>query len=513
MIITVIIVFIGMLGFIIFMSAMMGRQLIGLATKLSESMTTIMETGDFHNRVEVSGKDEFAEMGEIFNRLLENIERALNDTNSVMDAIAKGDFKKRIAFNLQGEFARLEQGVNASADSIEKTMNTLSNVMEGLGKGDLSVRMNDDVEEVFRNQVNGAMERVDDVIQQVESLVNEAVSGDLSNRIDPSDFEGFMKRIAEAINNLMDSFDGVLLQTRMVIGQVNDSVGQVRMSSQDLASSMEEQSSAIEEVSTSLEETDSQVRSNAQNANVANQLVQETSTVADQGQVKMREMIRSMGDISGSSQEIGKIIKVIDEIAFQTNLLALNAAVEAARAGKYGKGFAVVAQEVRELAGRSAEAAKETAELIEKSTHQVSDGVKIADATAEALEGIVENVIKVRDLVAEISTASDEQTKGITQINTAISQVSEGAQSGSQQSMEMANAGDQLSSLTDQLNSEVSRFKLKEEEYVADPVNTVRVARPQNPTEGAAATTSASTGSRPHEVLSLDQDERDFGDF
>ncbi len=361
--------------------------------------------------------------------------------------------------------------------------------------------------------------------EMIEGLVQDAVNGNLASRLDSASFDGFMSRISQGINELMDTFNGVLVQTRTVIEQVGDSVGQIRLSSQDLASAAQQQSSAIEEVSTSLEETDSQVKSNAQNANVANQLVQETNTVADQGQQKMRDMVRSMGDISNSSQEIGKIIKVIDEIAFQTNLLALNAAVEAARAGKYGKGFAVVAQEVRDLAGRSAEAAKETADLIEKSTEQVSDGVKVADATASALEGIVENVIKVRDLVAEISTASDEQTKGISQVNDAIGQISSGAQSGSQQSMQMASAADQLASLTEQLTTEVSRFQLKG----GAQLSTRAISRP--PSMGAAAVAATVVATEPtparavrpaqqraeepapHEVLPLDQDERDFGDF
>ncbi len=348
----------------------------------------------------------------------------------------------------------------------------------------------------------------------IEKLVREAVEGNLSDRLDTARFDGFMKRMTQLINELMDSFNGVLLQTRSVVEQVNSSVAMVRSSSQDLSSATQQQSSAIEQVSTSLEETDSQVKSNAQNAGIANQLVQETSGVAATGQEKMQEMVASMGDISSSSQEIGKIIKVIDEIAFQTNLLALNAAVEAARAGKYGKGFAVVAQEVRDLAGRSAEAAKETAELIEQSTEQVSAGVKVADATAGALEGIVENVVKVRDLVAEISIASEEQTKGISQVNQAIAQISAGAQSGSQQSLEMASAADQLSSLTEQLSAEVERYRLKGGEtggYGATTAVAPRGAPAAPPPSGERRERGATPS--PHQLLPLDQDERDFGDF
>ena len=354
---------------------------------------------------------------------------------------------------------------------------------------------------------NDVTEQVD-AEEMLETKVQGAVEGNLSNRLQSDRFDGFMQRMADSINQLMDTFNEALVQTRVVIEQVNESVSQVRNSSQDLASSTEQQSSAIEQVSTSLEETDSQTRSNATNAGVANQLAQEASSVADQGQQKMQEMIHSMGEISNSSQDIAKIIKVIDEIAFQTNLLALNAAVEAARAGKYGKGFAVVAQEVRDLAGRSAEAAKETAELIEQSTRQVADGVTVADDTAGALEGIVENVVKVRDLVAEISTASEEQAKGIVQINTAIGQISDGAQSGSDQSMEMASAADELASLTEQLSTQLAHFELVESGSGAAQ----RLER-VTPSVTMTSTDDEAIERTPQEVLPLDQDERDFGDF
>ncbi|MBT8007343.1 MAG: HAMP domain-containing protein [Gammaproteobacteria bacterium] len=457
-----------------------------------------------------------------------------NDRNIVYMNPAVVEMMRKNERSIQQELAnfRVDALLGGSIDIFHKNpqhqaqlLSTFTNTYEA------QIRIGDRIFDLSANPViNEAGERLGASVEwadvteqvlaeeQVEKLVQDAVDGDLTNRLDSSNFNGFMGRMAGSINQLMESFNDVLQQTRLVIDQVNGSVSQVRSSSQELASSTEQQSSAIEQVSTSLEETDSQVKSNAENAGVANQLVQETNSVADQGQQTMKEMIRSMDEISNSSQDIAKIIKVIDEIAFQTNLLALNAAVEAARAGKYGKGFAVVAQEVRDLAGRSAQAAKETADLIEQSTHQVSEGVKVADATATALEGIVENVVKVRDLVAEISTASEEQTKGIAQVNDAVAQISDGAQSGSQQSLEMASAADELASLTDQLSSEVARFQLSG----AAPAHSAhsRAVAPQPQLQRRAAASPPATvaepvreEAQPHEVLPLDQDERDFGDF
>ena len=178
-------------------------------------------------------------------------------------------------------------------------------------------------------------------------------------------------------------------------------------------------------------------------------------------------MTSAMDSISRSSQEIAKIIKVIDEIAFQTNLLALNAAVEAARAGQHGRGFAVVAQEVRNLAERSAKAARSTAELIEDSNRRVQEGVSISTETATSLGEIVQNVVKVKDLVAEIAAASEEQSKALGQINIAMSQVSQGTQSNSAQSEELASTADELGGLADRLREEVARFQLRKSSRTA----------------------------------------------
>jgi methyl-accepting chemotaxis protein len=207
-----------------------------------------------------------------------------------------------------------------------------------------------------------------------------------------------------------------------------------------------------------------QIKTNAQNADKANELVVETKAEADNGTTQMREMLKAMEEINDFSVSVNKIIKVIDDIAFQTNILALNAAVEAARAGAAGKGFAVVAEEVKNLAQKSAEAAKETTALIEGSITKIGDGSRIVKETATALDRIVKGIENVADLVHSIAQASKEQTQGAEQISQGIIQVSQVIQTNSSISEETAAASEELSGQADLLSEQVAQFKLRKKQ-------------------------------------------------
>jgi methyl-accepting chemotaxis protein len=227
--------------------------------------------------------------------------------------------------------------------------------------------------------------------------------------------------------------------------QSTASAGQVSSSSQSLAEGASEQAASLEETSASLEEISSMTKRNAESATQAKVLASQTRAAADTGAADMEEMKRAMDAIKGASDDISKIIKTIDEIAFQTNILALNAAVEAARAGEAGMGFAVVAEEVRNLAQRSAQSAKETASKIEASVQKSENGVQICDKVAQSLSEIVVKARQVDTLVAEIATASKEQTEGITQVNVAVSQMDKVTQSNAAGAEESAASAEELS--------------------------------------------------------------------
>ncbi|MCP8969209.1 methyl-accepting chemotaxis protein [Ectobacillus ponti] len=312
--------------------------------------------------------------------------------------------------------------------------------------------------------------------------------------------------LAAAFRKMSGNLNQVMHEIRTAAAQVASGSKQVSESSISLSQGATEQASSIEELTASVEEISAQTRLNADNANQANDLAEAAKRNAEEGNNQMGGMLKAMDDINAASESISKIIKVIDEIAFQTNILALNAAVEAARAGQHGKGFAVVAEEVRNLAARSANAAKETTEMIEGSIKKVEGGTKIANDTAAALARIVEDVAKVATLVNGISIASNEQAIGIGQVNQGIMQVSQVVQANSATSEESAAASEELSSQAELLRSKVSQFKLKKayhgggyggaEEVNPDVLRMLDQMSQQAPYEEAYRETAASTSKR-----------------
>jgi methyl-accepting chemotaxis protein len=266
--------------------------------------------------------------------------------------------------------------------------------------------------------------------------------------------------IKEPLGQANLNLNQLMSQLNTSADQMKSGAGQVNNASQSLSQGATEQAASLEEISSSLGELGEQTKTNAENANQANQLSGQAKLAAEKGNGQMQGMVAAMGEIYDSSKNISKIIKVIDEIAFQTNLLALNAAVEAARAGKHGKGFAVVAEEVRSLAARSAKAAKETAQLIEGSVEKTAKGSDIANLTAEALTEIVKDVSETTQLIGDIAESSNQQAHGIAQVNKGLTQIDQVTQQNTANAEESAAAAEELSAQANELRAMLGRFKL-----------------------------------------------------
>ncbi|WP_321531682.1 methyl-accepting chemotaxis protein [uncultured Desulfuromonas sp.] len=332
-------------------------------------------------------------------------------------------------------------------------------MLSSLEGGQLSSRMNlnqkDEVGQMAATMDKFADSLQNDIVASLRKLADGNLDFDVVPHSDKDEIRGALKALGSDMNEIMS-------QVQVAGEQIAAGSTEVSDSSQALSQGATESASSLEEISASMQELTSQIQLSADNASQASQLAGQARSAADSGKDSMQDMIGAMDDISASGQDIAKIIKVIDEIAFQTNLLALNAAVEAARAGQHGKGFAVVAEEVRNLAARSAKAASETAELIEGSVKKAENGVTIADRTANGFNDIVQSIVKVTDLVAEIASASSEQAQGVQQVSIGLSQIDQVTQQNTASAEEGAAAAEELSSQADQLRQMLGRFVLKQ---------------------------------------------------
>jgi methyl-accepting chemotaxis protein len=313
-------------------------------------------------------------------------------------------------------------------------------------------------------------EQMKRTVEEASELAEAAAAGNLVNRIRLDDKTGALETLSRGINALLDVMTGVIAQVKEAASEVSRGADEISQGNTNLSQRTEEQASSLEETASSMEEMTSTVRQNADNASQASQLAVAARDEAEKGGAVVGKAVNAMAGINESSRKIADIIGVIDEIAFQTNLLALNAAVEAARAGEQGRGFAVVASEVRNLAGRSATAAKEIKGLIQDSVKRVEEGTSLVSQSGATLEGIVTSVKKDTDIVAEIAAASQEQSAGIEQVNKAVMQLDELTQQNAAL-VEQASAASQ--SMADQaraLNETMGKYEVEGGRRVAPAI-------------------------------------------
>jgi len=428
--------------------------------------------GDMPPEITDEYKGDFNEIKNNLNQCIWAISEMLKDANMLTDAVVEGKLDVRADASKhhskhQGDFQKIVQGLNNTLDTVINPLNVVAEYVDRISKGEIPEKITDKYKGDFNEIINNLNKCIDGFGGLVEAnqVLQKMAKKDLSCKVE-GNYLGIFNDVKIALNEFLESVNEILHQVTIASEQVSTGSKQVSDSSQSLSQGASEQASSIEEISSTMTEMTSQTKDNAENAAQANKLAEEAKANADRGNGEMKKMLEAMNEINSSSEQISKIIKVIDEIAFQTNLLALNAAVEAARAGKHGKGFAVVADEVRNLAQRSAEAAKETTELIENSVNKVQNGTEIAESTAKALEEIVTRITKVTDLVGEIASASDEQSKGIAQVNEGLGQIDQVTQSNTSVAEESASASEELSSQAEQLKAMIAEFKLRNGERI-----------------------------------------------
>jgi methyl-accepting chemotaxis protein len=407
---------------------------------------------------------QFAEIRNSLAEVKESVENLIADAGKLAQAGIAGKLDTRADVSRhQGDFARIVDGVNATLDAVVAPVQEASNTLRELAQGNLNASMvghyNGDYMQI-KEDMNQTVEFLKRYVDEITETLDEIGRGNLDLEI-TAEYLGDFQEIKVAINNITSDLSRTMADINDAAGQVEAGATQIADGSQALAQGTTEQASSIEELTASMNEVSGETVQNAKFANEANELANDVKNKAGLGNAQMSQMIAAMADINEASNNISKIIKVIDDIAFQTNILALNAAVEAARAGQHGKGFAVVAEEVRTLAARSAEAAKETTILIEGSITKTEAGSKIADQTAESLKDILREVDQVTDLVGSIAKESNNQASEIAQINLGIEQVSQVVQTNSATAEESAAASEELSGQAELLKGKVGSFNLK----------------------------------------------------
>jgi len=375
------------------------------------------------------------------------------------DALRRGENQVGL-FKRTGAHGR-EVWVQASYNTLIKPSGEPYRVVKYATDITEQVRMKKGLDDATLEQTRVKQE-LDSAVADTQSVVKSAIDGNLMSRIPMQGKTGEIAALCGGINTLLEATMTLITSIKTAAQEVQSGAVEISRGNIDLSQRTEQQASSLEQTASSMEQMTSSVKQTADNAGQANQLATAARQQAENGGAIVASAVTAMSQINTSSKKIADIIGVIDEIAFQTNLLALNAAVEAARAGEQGRGFAVVASEVRNLAGRSATAAKEIKSLIQDSVAKVEEGSKLVDQSGKALEDIVASVKKVNDIVSEIAAASREQSSGIEQVGKAVAQMDEVTQQNAALVEESAAASQSIVDQAQGLNDVVARYQVGE---------------------------------------------------
>ena len=460
------------------------RLVNSLLTRVTIDILEVADTlgyvsnGDFNKTInEEVWVGDWVAIPKALNHLVTNLKGVSDEINAMIEAaVVKGDLNfKTDADKYKGDWQKIMVGLNDIANAVDepiKVMKVSLDMMKlaifdlcELDKKLISMGLESDVAN-YRGDFKSCMVDIEDTLNQISSYITEVsadlvaiAGGDLTATI-TREYTGDFVSIKDSLNSISATLHKTMSEISVAAEQVLSGANQISTSANDLASGAQEQAGSVEELNASIDIINQQTRQNAESASSANELSQKSAVNAKEGNGAMKQTVEAMAQIKESSNNISKIIRTIQDIAFQTNLLALNASVEAARAGEHGKGFAVVADEVRTLAGRSQDAANETTALIQDSINRVETGSIIAETTSKSLDSIVASAGEVSGIIDGISTASKEQAEAIAQVSDGLEQIARVTQSNSAVSEETAAAAEELNSQAELLKQLVSYFKL-----------------------------------------------------
>lgn len=427
-----------------------GRMLKEFSQGQLTASTVIPFSGDFkvmdHNLKESAAtlKDTFSEI------------------NHLLSAVSQGNFSEKSSMALKGEFATAIHNVENTMKILQSVFKVVNKLMSEVAQGFFSERMTTEVQGEFdrlKQNINNSLDKLESVIEETTQVMIAQGTGDLKMRIE-ADTSGTLAVLKEGINNSVNNISSLLSQSNYSIRKLSDGTITIANDVSDLSGRTQQQAASLEETAASMEQITSTIQQTANNAKEANEAANESLKEAQQANQVVQKTIESINEINEASTKISEITALIDSIAFQTNLLALNAAVEAARAGDHGRGFAVVAGEVRSLAAKSADAAKDIRQLIDNTVEKVHEGAKLADDSGKALVLINESIAKIGAYVSEISQTSAEQAKGVEQVNIAISSIDQVTQQNSALVDETAQRTSEMSRLAEEVNTVIGNFTM-----------------------------------------------------
>ena len=439
-----------------------GKKIARPLRAMQAQISAIEDRADFSLRIKVESGDEVGQTAISLNALLQSLQSAVQEVNSVVGAVSAGDFSRRVDAPLKGDMAVMKAAVNDSAESVKSTMNGLNDIMQALQNGDFSKHLHIDVSGEYKRameQAADAMQSLNSMLGDVGNVMKGVSQGDLSLRVNAQG-RGDLLTLKNNINLSLDAVSGSMRVINQNARQVASASAQSSQAVGQISDGALNQTHAIGQVATAVRQTVTSVADVSRNTEVASQKSKESVRIVRDGIRKMAHMVEVVNSIAANSEKINKITEVIEKIANKTNLLSLNAAIEAARAGEHGKGFAVVADEVGKLAVNSAESSQEIAQLVQHAVAETRRAVLAVQEVSADMARIESGSQETDDMLQRIAGALEEQSSAVEQINANLSSVDNIARSNSAASEEITETVMELSKIADSTRREVEKFIL-----------------------------------------------------